>query len=348
MTQIDVSATNVIGMGATRLAQSLLPALERRMNIRRLLVPQAGELAAYRRVIPGPAPLPYRRRLPNGLSRILECTVNSRRVANGIPLLILGDLPVRANVKQVVLVHQSHLAGGRWTDPCSLKFRLMRFIFEANLSFISTAVVQSEMMKALLQENYPDLSDRIVVITQPAPAWVLNAEKSLKRPFANRKLNLFYPAADYPHKNHEILKNWSSTPLAKKFVGCLKLTIAPPKAQDDNLILYVGNLPPDEVIDSYREADALIFPSIEESLGLPLVEAMFLGLPILCSDRPFARSLCGDEAIYFDPEDVKSVQRATEELFRRLSLGWRPDWSDRLENVPKTWDEVADDFAELF
>lgn len=348
MKPVDVSATNVVGMGATRLVQSLLPALERRLTVRRILVPQSGELTTYGRTSPGPAPSAYRRILPNGLSRVLECTLNSHRVAAGFPLLVLGDLPVRTRVRQVLLIHQSHLAGGRWTEPCSLKFRLMRLIFEINLSFITTAVVQSEVMKALLEKNYPKLTGRIVVIPQPAPAWLMEAERRTSVPLTSGKLRLFYPAAAYPHKNHVVLEQWAKTEAASERVESLHFTVSGPPKLVTGLINYLGSLLPEQIIELYSATDALIFPSLEESFGLPLVEAMFLGLPILCSDRPYSRALCGEEAIYFDPESVESVQGAVDELGRRLAAGWRPDWKMHLKAIPESWDEVAKRFAALF
>ncbi len=97
----------------------------------------------------------------------------------------------------------------------------------------------------------------------------------------------------------------------------------------------------------YGEVDALFFPSTTESYGLPLLEAMALDIPILCSDLPYARWLCESEAIYFQPTDAKSASDAIAELRRRLMTGWRPDWSTALAKIPEDWDQVANKFIEL-
>lgn len=348
MTVIDISATNIVGMGATRLAQSLLPALERRLAVRRILVPHTGELRNYRRITPGGAPQPYVRRLPNGLSRILECTIGGRRVAAGLPLLVLGDLPVRADVRQVVLVHQPHIISGRWQQSANTHTRVLRAMFALNQRFISVAVVQSEVMKAQLAENYPALAGRIEVISQPAPAWLLEARVARRKRTAGQQLRLFYPAAAYAHKNHRLLEAWATSRPADGQVESVSLTLPKPSGRKDDSLEYLGPLSPLQMIDEYSRTDALVFPSLDETLGLPLVEAMFLGLPILCSDRPFARALCGDAALYFDPKDPASLQAAVEELWQRLNEGWTPDWTDQLGNIPTDWDEVAARFAALF
>jgi glycosyltransferase involved in cell wall biosynthesis len=97
-----------------------------------------------------------------------------------------------------------------------------------------------------------------------------------------------------------------------------------------------------EICEAYFEADGLVFLSLEESYGLPIVEAMHLGLPIVCPSLAYAEFLCGDEAIYFDPKDIRSFNAAILELERRLKLGWQPNWNDALNKIPKNWDEVAD------
>jgi glycosyltransferase involved in cell wall biosynthesis len=87
--------------------------------------------------------------------------------------------------------------------------------------------------------------------------------------------------------------------------------------------------------------DALLFLSKKESYGFPLLEAMFVGLPIVCPDRPYARIICGDQAIYFDPDEPDSLLIALLNLKKKLADGWWPDWSEQLMPIPKDWKEVA-------
>jgi glycosyltransferase involved in cell wall biosynthesis len=68
-----------------------------------------------------------------------------------------------------------------------------------------------------------------------------------------------------------------------------------------------------ELVAAYRAADACLFPSICESFGHPLVEAMALGKPLIAADRPWARELCGPQAVYVDPEQPADLV----ELWRR-------------------------------
>jgi glycosyltransferase involved in cell wall biosynthesis len=75
----------------------------------------------------------------------------------------------------------------------------------------------------------------------------------------------------------------------------------------------------------YRSSDIFVFSSYTESFGHPLVEAMATGLPIVASDIPVNRELCGDAALYFPTFDAaacaSAIRRAAEdtEARRRLS-----------------------------
>ena len=50
-------------------------------------------------------------------------------------------------------------------------------------------------------------------------------------------------------------------------------------------------------------------PSLVETVGLPLLEAMSLNVPVLAADRPYAHDICEDAAVYFDPLSVEDFAR---------------------------------------
>ncbi len=343
-----VHLTNIVGTGAVQLVASLLPALERAQGfeLAQIDLPDRGELAGYRRVTNGLAPVRHQRLLPNALSRMLECLFPGRAFEGPTPLLVLGDLPIRCNVRQVVFVQTPHLAGadrsGSRID--GLKFRIARAVFRANLRHADAFIVQTETMKAALMGTYPQIKDKICVIAQPVPAWLLASglHRTGRRGPRGDALTLVYPAALYPHKNHRLLAR--TTEVAGAWpIKSLMLTI-PPTANPNPRIDWihcVGLLAPMSIIAAYNNADALLFLSMSESYGFPLLEAMWVGLPIVCPDLPYARSLCGDQAIYFEADNIESLCKALEQLSTRLDNGWWPDWSTRLEAIPRDWNAVA-------
>jgi glycosyltransferase involved in cell wall biosynthesis len=67
---------------------------------------------------------------------------------------------------------------------------------------------------------------------------------------------------------------------------------------------FIGPLSREEADALYRQADIFVFPSVTESFGFPMAEAMSHGLPVLAADTPVNREVCGQAAIYFDPLDA--------------------------------------------
>jgi glycosyltransferase involved in cell wall biosynthesis len=72
----------------------------------------------------------------------------------------------------------------------------------------------------------------------------------------------------------------------------------------------------DETWQLYREADVFVFPSLCESFGHPLVEAMASGLPVVASDTPVHREICGDAAAYFPVLDAAALAVALKKLMQ--------------------------------
>jgi glycosyltransferase involved in cell wall biosynthesis len=343
---IEVSASNVRGLGAVQLAQSLLPAIDavEGSGVTRMWLPATGPLSSYHGRNSQTRYQIYRRSLPNAVSRVVECLMPSRVYPQGSALLVLGDVPLRHRGKQAIFVHRPHMfddveAG----SGLSVSGWIMRRLFALNLPYVDRVIVQTHAMAERLTATYPATSGRIVIIPQPAPQWLLDLPVVRRGRVATAAgLSLFYPAAGYPHKNHRILEQAAQSAEVRAIVSDLFVTLDTPAAESgDGPIRYLGRLDPDTMRDRYASVDALVFPSLEESFGLPLVEAMTIGLPIVCADRPYARVLCGDEAIYFDPKDPVSLVAALESLGQRLEAGWWPRWDAQLVSIPKDWDDVA-------
>jgi glycosyltransferase involved in cell wall biosynthesis len=80
-------------------------------------------------------------------------------------------------------------------------------------------------------------------------------------------------------------------------------------------VAMLGSVPPGEMAALYRAADVVVCPSYAESFGHPMVEAMAAGKPIVASDLPPHREVCGDAAVYFP---VFDPQVLAEQLHRLL------------------------------
>jgi glycosyltransferase involved in cell wall biosynthesis len=79
-------------------------------------------------------------------------------------------------------------------------------------------------------------------------------------------------------------------------------------------VSLTGYVSDDELVDWYNRADLFVFPSLFEGFGLPPLEAMACGCPVIVSNRSCLPEVCGDAATYCDPEDFTEMARIIAEL----------------------------------
>ena len=282
---------------------------------------------------------------PSFLYRVLECTYFPPRMNQNIPLLTFGDVPLRYSGKQVLFLANAHLVEDNFKIK-NLKFIVMRFLFKINLSFVDKIIVQTNSMKKSLMKRYQIDTNKIVVINSPPPNLILDNRKKFIKNIrnVNSKLNLFYPATFYPHKNHKILTRLKSNSYDK--IENLFLTI--PTINNPNtynrIIKCLNNLKPEEVLKYYSEVDALLFLSKKESYGFPLIEAMLLNLHIICPNLEYAREICGNAAIYFEVDSETSLSKAIEKLEKKIEFNISPDWSFQLSKISTNWNDTVKKF----
>ena len=98
----------------------------------------------------------------------------------------------------------------------------------------------------------------------------------------------------------------------------------------------------------YRSALALLFPSLHEGFGFPILEAMALGLPVLTSRRGAMAEVSGDAALLVDPEDSVSLGEALALLARDADLRGRLVARGRENARTWTWERTARSTLEAY
>lgn len=81
-------------------------------------------------------------------------------------------------------------------------------------------------------------------------------------------------------------------------------------------VKLLGRVTDEELVRLYNQASCFIFPSIYEGFGLPPIEAMECGCPVLASDIPVIHEVCIDAAEYFDPNNIDSIRDTIVGYFR--------------------------------
>lgn len=138
---------------------------------------------------------------------------------------------------------------------------------------------------------------------------------------------LLYPANFWRHKNHMMLltafgmyRNQHPesdlklvlTGASVGRMGYLQEAVRTMGLQD--WVVMPGFLPDDAFVSLLQSCRALIFPSLYEGFGMPVLEAMAAGKPVLCSNLTSLPEVAGDAALYFDPRKPAEICEAIERI----------------------------------
>ncbi|KRF07646.1 hypothetical protein ASG88_02125 [Nocardioides sp. Soil777] len=103
-----------------------------------------------------------------------------------------------------------------------------------------------------------------------------------------------------------------------------------------------------ELADLRRRARAMAFPTLAEGFGLPVLEAMTMGLPVIASDLPVLREVGGDAAIWFDPHDLGSIAEAMRTVATRPDVAERLSAEGLVQARKFSWERVARETLDVF
>jgi glycosyltransferase involved in cell wall biosynthesis len=80
----------------------------------------------------------------------------------------------------------------------------------------------------------------------------------------------------------------------------------------EDRVIFTGYVPDEDLPAIYSAADLFVFPSLYEGFGLPVLEAMACGTPVICSNTSSLPEVAGDAALLVDPTDVRALAGAME------------------------------------
>jgi glycosyltransferase involved in cell wall biosynthesis len=85
-------------------------------------------------------------------------------------------------------------------------------------------------------------------------------------------------------------------------------------------VMQLGLIPLDDLVAIYNCADVLIYPALYAGFGLPPLEAMACGTPVICSNRGSLPEIAGDAALMIDPEEPANIAEAAARLLTDSKL----------------------------
>lgn len=209
---------------------------------------------------------------------------------------------------------------------------------ELNFQYLlkATSVFQciSEYTAKQLQFHY-GVSKQVCIVTPIAiqkRLKVMESEAEIKRVFPY----FLYPANAWAHKNHNTLllayrlylkrepKGWDLVLTGHLDQGMQSLKETARALGIESKVKFLGHIANEQFASLWKKAGCLVFPSLHEGFGIPLVEAMYFGIPIVCSKEGSLPEVALDAAYYVDCKDpvslAESLKRITQDEALRNDL----------------------------
>lgn len=217
-----------------------------------------------------------------------------------------------------------------------------------------SAIAHGGLAPSCIRTIYLRMAQRIV------PRIVENEKGVLVRHGLVSQRYLIYPANFWKHKNHEMLLTAFGMATRGGLAADIKLvcTGAPGPRQEwlkraahamnlSDRVLFPGYVPSEELAALMGNSLGVIFPSLYEGFGLPVIEAMAAGIPVACSNTTSLPEVAADSAMLFDPRIPTEIAHAMttlaedEALRTKLIRAGRrraTEFSDSTRMAEEYWD----------
>ncbi|QKK02926.1 MAG: glycosyltransferase family 4 protein [Pseudomonadota bacterium] len=225
-----------------------------------------------------------------------------------LPLYIYPESPY---VRTLGMARRTRLAARKW-----LHCRFFRR--DADALIVQTDDVNQRLRRLLGTE-------KVYTVTNTHNGWYEQPAEYPPRLPARRSgtFRFLTLTSYYPHKNLELIPQ-----VIRALPGDLRartefvLTLTDAKYREriwseiPAQVKLTGPVPPSECPSLYEECDALFLPTLAECFSASYPEAMKMEKPIITTDLGFARSICQDAALYFQPCNANSAARQAARLIQ--------------------------------
>jgi glycosyltransferase involved in cell wall biosynthesis len=175
---------------------------------------------------------------------------------------------------------------------------------------------------------------------------------------SKKKIKIVYTSPLYLYKNHQsVIKAYSHLKkkynnIDIKFIGSYEhdLDLFQKLIKDNPIINkshFTGSLKQEDVIETLINSDIFIFASSSETFGISLLEAMAVGLPIICSNRSCLPEILQNGGLYFNPRNYLGLSRQIDFLIRNKKLRKKISEHAKKRALKFSWKNNAHKFCKL-
>lgn len=309
------------------------------------------------------------------LRRVLwEQTVWRSIVKNHKPDVLFSSANfglLKSPVPQVLLLREGGLFDPLYlanVAPCQGATPAILRASRRNLMLLSArgadhVITPTKAMRDLVLAWAPDLENRISVNPYGTLSQAFSPATQPRPWRGDGVLRLIYVSVYYPHKNpgvivrgiEKLCRNnmpahgiitMSLEEVAQTLGGAYDRHILE-QARNSGYI-ELGRRDYAALPDLYRSQDVFVFPSVSETFGHPMAEALSVGLPVVAADTPVNREICGDAALYFDPFSSDDFCQRIKELNERPALREQMAMAGRQRALDLfTWERHVENLIEI-
>jgi glycosyltransferase involved in cell wall biosynthesis len=183
------------------------------------------------------------------------------------------------------------------------------------------------------------------------------ADATLRERLSLPERFVVYPANLWPHKNHgrliDAIGRLADTDVqlvltGQEYGGRAELEERARRAGVAERVRHLGYLEPGDVPALYRNALAMVFPSLYEGFGSPPLEAMACACPVASSTRGSLSEVIGDAALAFDPESTDEIAAAVDRIASDGQLREDLRARGRRQAAGFTWETAARRHVEAY
>ena len=290
------------------------------------------------------------------------------------------NVPVFYRGKYIVTIHDliKHSSRGMTTTTRSswfywLKYLGYKFVFSQAVKKAKKIITPSQFVKNEVIKEYGVKPGKVVVTYEGVDEKLKAKSEERKTMVQNLKLleryeikkpYLLYVGSVYPHKNVErlieavkLLNNKYLTSdilhitlvivcARNVFSERLRNKVVQMEAQE--FVNLAGFVPDEDLAVLYKEAEAFVFPPLLEGFGLPGLEAMSVGCPVLCSNIPVLREVYGEAALYFDPLNPEEMAKKMVEVIDQKGKRDKMAEKGKRQAEKYSWSKMAKEILKVY
>ncbi len=237
---------------------------------------------------------------------------------------------------------------GRW------KSLFLTILIRKSLLSANRVIAVSNFTKAEVEKRFKSSINVTVVYEGPSKFYAVPYYEEKSSDFIKLKDQRFFlcVSEDRPHKNlRNLIKSFKMLLTRERDTDNLRLVIIGSGvnrlASLCHKINISGNVVLAESVDDrdmkflYVNAHCLVFPSLYEGFGIPIVDAMYHSLPIITSDRTATREIAEEASILIDPDSVEDICDAMQRIFCDDNIHFKLATSAKKMSEKFCWNNCA-------